>query len=476
MIHFFQVLTFGFITVLSVSAWSEPIEDDLPPILDYYPTCSYKIIKNTVESDFSNDFESKEIVTKLLNKLKEKAKSVGADGLILLKKNVNEVPSNKSYKYRVSFTAELIKQCKENKSKSSSKYNIQERTFTAYNHQGARPKGLILLGGFSTEVKIQGLNKDKINYPKITNNELSLENGVYGIKLGFSYRQVVDALGEPNIKLTVLKNELIIGYGRRHWFHFQLGKLVKIQNTLSLLSVDTSNKIPLLDFFDGHRWKIKNKLGKNSLLEDVRETLEIDLALNNSNQLVLNGFGNILTLNFIYTKNNINGNKKFTLDSFSIKTKDYKERPILAFDNQLIQNQAIENIYQTLKYNKEINLRELVARLGKPVGSIVLSKGSTLDIYNPHLLVRMKNSDLVKIHLVEEVFISTHKRTFSNTPWVLGKFKQGNSLEQLKIHFPENDNYDDDLMEIEAENYTLSLLFGEDNRQNLLYEAEITLY
>lgn len=474
--------------MLAFSCLSEPVENDLPPILDYYPSCSYQIIENAVESEVTNDRDSIDVVAKLLTMLKTKAKNAGADAVILTKKKIVDLSTSNphSYKYQVSFSAELIKQCKVVKTKNVSNANVkertiatyihQERTIAAYNHLGIKAKGVLSFGGRSSSVNFSWSNTPNNIRPEMSNNEISLGNGVYGIQIGINYQQLIDALGEPNVKLAILKNELIIGYGRRHWFHFQEDKLVKIQNTLRFLSADTLNKIPLLDFFDQRVWKINKQVGWKTLLADVRHTLKIDTALNSKNQLVLSHLGNTLTLHFIYSKDHHTDEKTYTLDRFSLKKSDYEARSVLPFDKQITQNQAIEKAYLALQQNKEVNPKELETQLGDPVGQIILARGAALNIYNPHLLTRMKHSELVKIHLIEEVFMRNNTMKNVDKPWTLGKYKQGKSLEQLKVHFPEDTFVDDEEIEIELSNYTLLLFFGEENQQNSLYEAEITLY
>jgi len=480
---FIKTLTFISLTIFAFSAFSAPAENDLPPILNYYPNCLYQIVEKTVESKFTDDKDSKDVVAELLKKLKIKAKKIDADSIILtekkivdLSKSTNNAYDDTPYKYQVSFSAELIIKCKDMKKNDLSKYDVKEKIIAAYNHQGIKSKSVLKFGDKSSTVNFSWSSGPKSTAPVITNNEVSLENGVYGIKLGMSYQQVTEAFGEPNIKLTILEDELIIGYGRRHWFHFQQDKLVKIQNTLSVLSADILNKIPLLDFFDERNWKIDNKMSWKSPLKDVKKTLKIDSVLNNKNQMVLNHLDNTLTLHFIRSKDHYTNENTYTLDRFSLEKSNYKQHAILPFNHQDIQNTAIEQTYLTLQQNEDVNLKDLVTKLGDPVGQIILPKNTTLNIYNPHLLIRIKYSELVKIHLIEEVFNRNNTMEFDDKPWTLGNYKQGKSLEQLKVHFPEDTFEDDEEIEIESSNYTLLLFFGEENQQNSLYEAEIKLY
>jgi len=354
--------------------------------------------------------------------------------------------------------------------------NITERKIAAYNHKGKRAKGIMTFEGFTSKLSFSLFKKPKVGRPEFSNSEISLANGVYGIKLGDSFQQIIKAFGEPSVQLALLENELIIGYGRRHWFHFQLGVLVKVQNKLPFLSPDILNEIPLLGFFDEHSWLIQNKTGRKSLLVDVHTELGLDTRLNKKNQIVLNNKESALTLNFIYSINYITNEKIYTLDTFSMQTNNYKEGRVLPFNHQVIQNNAIEQAYLAIVSNEYLNLKELEGQLGDPIGRIVLSKYSALNIYNHHLLLHIKNSELVKIHLIEEGFTKIAINNYSKKPWFLGDFIQGKSFNQLKPYFPDNVFESDDVVEIETDKYMLLLHFDEDNQQNSLYEAEIILY
>jgi hypothetical protein len=430
------------------------------------------------------NLDSNETIITLLYQLQKKAKSIGADGLILTKKKTENLPiSNNTAqkKQQVSFSAELIKQCKEERRGNKSRVDntvvkITERRVAAYNHKGIRTKGIITIGGITSKLSFSLFNNSNVERPEISNSEISLENGVYGIKLGDSFQQVIKAFGEPSVQLALLEHELIIGYGRRHWFHFQFGVLVKVQNKLPFLSADILNKIPLLDFFDEHSWLIQNKTGRESLLADVYTELELDTRLNKKNKLVLNNQDSRLTLNFIYSINYNTNEKTYTLDTFSMQTNNYKEGRVLPFNHQVIQNKAIEQAYLALVSNEDLNLKELEGQLGDPIGRIVLSKYAALNIYNHHLLLHIRNSELIKIHFIEEGFAKIGINNYSKNAWVLGDFIQGKSFNQLKPYFPDNVFESDDGVEIETEKYMLFLHFDEDNQQNSLYEAEIRIY
>jgi hypothetical protein len=468
---FLKLVTFSCFLLFPMLAFSAAEEVVLPPILDYYPNCEYQVIKETSVIGMVKGQELAKTTKRLLNQLQQKAIDAGANGVIIMDKKIEEldVLDEKGEQQQIRFFAKLIVQCKQEEiAYKMGSPNAIHQKFTAYNHEGVKAKSMMTFKLASSD--------SRVGRPKVINTEISLANGLYGVKLGDSYQQVIKKFGEPNVQLTLLADELIIGYGRHHWLHFQLDKLVKVQSTLPYLSASILNKIPLLDFFDANAWKINNKVGQQALLEDVYPELALDKPLNEKNQLVLNSQDKVLILNFIASKNSHTNEKKYTLGGFSMERSNYKESRMLPFDDQVIQNEAITQAYLALVSNKDINVNKLAEQLGEVKGRIVLQRGGTMHLYNQHLMLKVNATELVEIHLLEEVFINDNANSNSKAVWALGDFIQGGSFEQLQKSFPD-DAYESNYgIEIPSVGYSLFLLFDDYNNRKPLYEAVISVY
>jgi hypothetical protein len=468
---FLKLVTFSCFLLFPMLAFSAAEEVVLPPILDYYPNCEYQVIKETSVIGMVKGQELAKTTKRLLNQLQQKAIDAGANGVIIMDKKIEDVDvlDEKGGQQQICFFAKLIVQCKQEEiAYKMGSPNVIHQKFTAYNHEGVKAKSMMTFKLASSD--------SRVGRPKVINTEISLANGLYGVKLGDSYQQVIKKFGEPNVQLTLLADELIIGYGRHHWLHFQLDKLVKVQSTLPYLSASILNKIPLLDFFDANAWKINNKVGQQALLEDVYPELALDKPLNEKNQLVLNSQDKVLILNFIASKNSHTNEKKYTLGGFSMEQSNYKESRMLPFDDQVIQNEAITQAYLALVSNKDINVNKLAEQLGEVKGRIVLQRGGTMHLYNQHLMLKVNATELVEIHLLEEVFINDNANSNSKAVWALGDFIQGGSFEQLQKSFPD-DAYESNYgIEIPSVGYSLFLLFDDYNNRKPLYEAVISVY
>lgn len=460
-------------------AQSIQANSELPAILDYYPNCDYPVVGETnVRLSTSNveEYESGELAAKLLLKLRTEAKAAGANAVIILaKKAVHEIDSSrqgvlgKNGKYQLSFVAQLIQQCADGE--------LNKNKVTPYNHQGEK---LASISNFSFKMKPKKFavffsNNAFSKHPELSNEEVSSANGLYGVKLGALYQQVIDTFGEPSIKLALLDNELIIGYGRRHWLYFQADKLVKVRNGSSFLSMTLLNKIPQIDFFDDNVWKINNKVGYQTSLADVKTALNIAMPLNKQEQLVVKGNGNTLTLNFIAKKDSTTDKRVYRLDHYSIVTNDYKQDTHLVANEATKQYRALESLYSKLKSNEDIDKKAFLEQLGEPIGKITVSRNDAVNIYNSHLLVHTQSSEVVRIQLIENNFLDNRHVSDVNQPWLLGPFSQGKTIRQLKKHFSNDAFILNEEVEMSADKYQLSLFFTDDGQDSLLYEAEILI-
>lgn len=468
---------FIFVTLLSLLLFIRPVvaQDELPAILDYYPNCAYQIIDNAKVKVRTEQPLVDKTRLSLLNKLRRKAKSLGADNLLLIDKKVNKIPNTETYsglhsadiaKYMVSYEAELIKDC-ESGSRGGEKA-------TPFNHQGYPvKKGRSTSMTIQTEVVFSPPTKAKLNHPVIKNTELSLVNGLYGATIGMSYKQVIDKFGEPSSVLTMFEGELITGYGRSHWLHFQNNKLVKVQSKLSVISPTLLNMVPLRDFFDETPWLVANKVARQSSFSEVKSAMKMDVKLNNQKKIVIKGQENTLILSFRYRTTD--DEKNYFLEDFSLESNLYSEPKFKQQNSRIAQFETLGLILSKLAQGETVELALLNEELGDPIGRITISATSYIDIYNSSLLIEVKRSEVASIQLLEELFTIKEDIT-ANIPWSLGNFIQGKSITELNRFFPDDIYELDNAIQIDSDEFQLTLWFDDYDDKNMLYEAKVTIY
>lgn len=440
-------------------------ENKLPPILDYYPNCSYEVLNSSKVKVKTVEFPEAEVVTKLLLNLREEAKSSGADALILKYRRMSKKGGERSKTFYLSYKAEFIKECKES--------HTNNKKLTPVNKNGDDING-IDLGTFRYEFKRP--KKAELHRPPITNNEVSVINGIYGIKIGASYQQVLDTFGDPSVELVKQSNELVVGYGRRHWLFFQKNKLVKIQDNSPLLSQELINIIPLRHFFDQYPWKINNKSMKGTSLEVIQSALNIKTPLNQKNQLIINQLDNTLILKFSYSKNLNTGQKNYKLNGFSLISDIYKPYITNPVELEHHHYKIMNNVYKKLLKKQEIDWQYISDKLGEPIGRITLTVNSQINIYNAHLFVKLSHSKLSTFNFSEQTLRSDCHMSLSDKHWNFGPFIQGRSIDQLREFIPETAFVSDEMIEIDSDLYNLNLSFDEINGLTSLYEAKVIIY
>jgi len=467
-----KISLFTLLVLISQSLQAANLNNEYPPILNFYPNCSYEVIKNH-SVNYKTDELSKNqnlITTNLLLKLRKKAHDIGADAVILVDKSTKrKINAARVAIFTLRYKAELIKQCE--------KDNNQPPKLTPYNDLGEAVISNVTISKIESNYQFNLSHNNAVQRPKIVNKEVSIENGVYGIKLGANYQSVLNVFGAPNTILNIRTNESIVGYGRRHWLHFQNDKLVKIQTSSPALSQSMINKIPFLDFFDDFQWKINNKVAYKTQLSDIRKALKITGKLTDEHQLSINNNTATLTLLFNNYKDLSKQSTHYVLNGFVLEKNNYKQHE----DNVVIDRKKHFNVLATLisslKNQKPIDVDTVKSQLGESLGAITLTKQEQIHIYNNNLFLHIKSGDLRDIALVEDLFLPNKLTPSSTTPpWYLGKFKQGESIAKLKKHFPIDSFELHDKVEVDADKYQLFLLFDEVNNEKLLYEAKLTLY
>lgn len=465
-------LIFFLMLVAPFFSQAEKLKIKYPPILDFYPNCSYDIVKTYSAKSQTDDTSKKTKKTNdLLLKIRKEAEVVGADAVILIAKEIKRKITATKFKvaiFTIKYEAELVKLCNDESNDA--------KRLTAYDHLGNKTINLT-----STSQKISNTLShtftfsDTIHRPKITINEVSLENGVYGVKLDDNYQNVIATLGTPSTIINVFTDEFIIGYGRRHWLHFQNNKLVKIQTTATLLSQSTVNKIPFLDFFDDFNWRINNKISYKTNFTDVNKTLQTTDKPNKKDQLILENNIDKLTLFFNNYKKQGEHDMQYTLNGFSLEKKAYQQ-----LDNKVSIDRAknftvLKNIMDSLNEKQNIDFDVVKSQLGEALSSIKLSNKEQIIIYNNNLSLQIKNNN-IKIKLLEDIFLTGVLDNTTSPPWYLGNFIQNHSVEQLRKYFPIDSFELDNQVVIDSDEYQISLFFDDNGDESLLYEAEVILY
>ena len=444
--------------------------EDLPPILDFYPVCEYKIIDSVVVRSKLVKYEDEiEITPRLMKELQQKAKEVEADAVIVTKRDLKKAnKSKRNKKPLLLFTADLLNDCDD--------LTADNQRPTAINSDG---KQTIASWGKKVTLKATQIKLPTISStlrPVISNSTVSLSDGIYGVQLGETYQSILTKLGSPNVVLNIFENELVIGYGRRHWFHFQSDQLVKVTTQSSLITSDNLNRIPPLDFFDDLGWKINGKISHLAKLEKVTQALNILKKSVRENKIVIQNGDSQLALYFSTRRHERTREKLYGLVDFSLQNISYQQSQPKKINTHLAQNRALNHLYQQLNSDDDFDRDESIRKIGQPIGRIIQKRATETLIYNNHLLIESREDMSEKLFMTEQIFKSGIQINDSAAPWQLGNLTQGKSISVIKKLVSE-DAYESEYdIELEADNYQLTLMFTNQDNRKILQEAELVFY
>ncbi|TPH15534.1 hypothetical protein [Litorilituus lipolyticus] len=451
--------------------------DSFPSILNYYPLSDYQVIKSYTAKKKTKEPYDIKTTQALIKKLKNKGASIGADAVIIIEKKVKKtLNSAKSYGHRqdgisefyVSYEAELIKY-------SQGDVKLSSRA-TPYNEKGYKQvKSVITTARIKTKFVFKPPVKPKLHRPEVLTNEVSAIKGIYGLTISSTYEEVRETLGDPSVELQVSTDELILGYGRSHWFHFKNNEVVKVQTRIAPLSTTLLNEIPLLDFYDDKVWFVNGAIERNASLTKVKEVLGSDLALNNKNQIIVKEDNATLILHFDYSIDHETNKKHFYLSDFTLQSSEHLPAKLQASSQREAQFDAISGVYAKLQAESGIDAKLLESQLGNPVGRIYKSASHFLTLFNSNLYVETKREDIRSISFVEEVFAQQVSREL-DIPWYLNEFKQDGKLDEMRQKFPIEAFELDNEVSIDTDNYQVTLYFEESKGASRLYEAKLVIY
>jgi len=439
----------------------------LPPVSNYYPKCDNTLLSKTKVDLKTATPHKRETKLKLITQIQQEAAEFGADLVILAHKDVKSFNLGKFDKpeYFLIFRAEFHRECykgeEHDRASEVARYNeFGEKTITFYKAES-----------IPVSIQLSKAGANQFNHPEITNNEISLKNGIYGIELGTTVDKVKDVLGDPSAQLDIYNNEQVLLYGRRQAFHFQSNELVKFDSDFDGLSQSFSNTIPIRSSFDEQNWALNANIEKHALLSQVESALGEKITLDDKNNFSLQNSKQKMQLHFSYITNQETYEKQYYLDSLVLTQNGYKQNPYRASKDSQLLYRSIDSLFQTLTNNELVQKQTLNNALEEPLALIWDTPETVVKVFNDHLLVRQKYDRLTEITFMEHVFNAAEQQPTS-IPWYLGQFTQGGKKSELRPLLLEEVSELDDKVIMESDWYQISLTFDD----NELNQANLVLY
>lgn len=264
-----QSLTLGIFAFFSVPAINATEQiAALPPILNYYPVCEQKQLKEQIHTHYLTDYKlgdaerTEKAKSILFLELRQQAAAEGADALILTKiwSAVElEDRNHKRVRLKIEGTASFIKFCEGNT-------ELSKRP-TRFNEFGNFQNSKATVFRITTDTTPK-MAPEPAALPTL-GHDVSVNSGVFGVLPGMTRSEVEQRFGKADTEIQLPAGVTALGYGRYFWLVFT-DVLQQIQTERQFLSGYGQNLLELHDHFDRNNWLLTPKVGYKSHIADVR--------------------------------------------------------------------------------------------------------------------------------------------------------------------------------------------------------------
>lgn len=274
--------------------------------------------------------------------------------------------------------------------------------------------------------KLLGNGKQNKANPLINNN-VSLDNGVFGLTYGTTMSEMTALFGIPTSEYKIDEDHTLYSYGRNLWVLTKHNRVIRIQNDNRWIPKRLSNYMAF-DDRPTNKWvigkNVKKGDSKKTLIERLsgsfvndaiyriqnKETgiyIDIELALASVSK-----DEDWTVYNYVY--GNVDDESDITLSRFPANVFSYQDLYTIMIDNRLD--------------DKSTNIGELKLA---PIFTAATQHGNLLFVYDNHLAIISSDNEIEKV-LLSNAFFDTEAK---GTKWRYGELYSGQSSKLIEEMF-----------------------------------------
>ncbi|WP_150099944.1 hypothetical protein [Shewanella loihica] len=299
---------------------------------------------------------------------------------------------------------------------------------------------------------------------------VSLDNGVYGAKLGISPEALYDLLGPASIELPLSDQDFAWGYGRQLWFVFTKERLVAISTEFSPLNNTGQNLIDYRDGFDGAPWLINGEIAYRTPISQVIRTLSANQAQRQGDHLNLSDGKQRLILNFDTYLQSGEATSESQLTGFSL----YQDKAKLTLRGKQPNKEALQPLLKQLTPSF-VGERPSLQQLQKAYPSIArlaISSDGEWWLLGNHLQLKFDGDTLHRVRLASGIYPNADD---ADLAVLCDKMAVPSQKDKLLAQFEQaNDEFDS--VDIYEKNFSLVAKYDSYDDDATLYELEITYF
>lgn len=431
-----------------------------PEVLDYFPQCDYQVLekktyKYKIEKTNKNSVLTQNDLDKtieiLLRRMQDRATDIQADAILLVDRDIEDV-EGKSWTKSLSnhtllkYTAEIINQCEP----------IQGRAKkpTPFDKTGA-PQKEILLGtlGWQTQIEFaMPSNRTRIE-PELNDSLVSIDSGLYGVKLSTSLKQVIKTFGTPTIIMRLNAQQQLIAYGRRHWLWFDDGLLVKVATDAGIFATEFTNLLAFDDRFEAQKWLINGTIKHN---DDFRAQTQTTIQDGKTLKVLSDTF---------LSQSTDKSEPKVIGFELSLNSAEISNRVEIGATKEL---QDFINSYLESENTAELLISEFNMQ---PIARIWKDGAKELLLFDHHMVIEVTGKSVSRVFYLENVF------NYDNpAKWQFSRVEQGQTLEDVMSVLGDDAFEFDGVVEYSGDKYQKELYFEDVDGKMRLYASEVAIY
>jgi len=338
---------------------------------------------------------------------------------------------------------------------------------------------VILTREFKTRIKSRAMQLDLSHLnlnpnrlpiqPKLPSKNISVEQGVFGVKADMNIIDALSVLGIPMSEMALNDTDVLYSFGRNLWLIAKENKVHSISNTNSQIS----NTVKSMIAFDDRSltdWKINGVIGHGDSKQSVEALIEG--AFTSENTFLVDS-ESTASLEIKFVKESFAEEANWIVSDFSYGNLTEK----VSLDANYITNNTADG-YEVFaeilrkaesEDDKAITINALPYY---PIFTAYGSEGKKIYIYDNHLIVTAKNEKIKQLYIAETLFSGVE----DSTKWKLGHIYSNQASDEIEAMFKDDVFGVGDYWEVYTENLKYDFYFKRNDRSLVLDEVEIELY
>ncbi|MEQ3638919.1 MAG: hypothetical protein ABNH03_04105 [Alteromonas sp.] len=316
--------------------------------------------------------------------------------------------------------------------------------------------------------------KKEVQNPKLKNQVISFDNGVFGVKVEDDLSMLLETLGTPTAELILNDTNTLYVYGRNLWIVVRNNKVKSIQSHNTWLSAGLIN---YFEFDDRPflAWQVNGSIGRGDDVKSIDANLDGNLKEEYTYRLAAK---NGVFIDIGLTLEIANEDKRYVAKDFAYgyldgngPTADSEIAPEITNSKPSIYEKIHTDLTEASQTLEPITIDQFSFT---PILAARGYQDKTLHIYDRSLAMVYSNKTLRKLIVRDSFF----KNVLPKGKWTFGPLQAGMNEEDVTALFGEENIFAlGDYWEIYVDNLKYELYFAENEKGAMvLDELEVEMF